>query len=49
MGYRGATTGHGFRGIASTIPHERGYDDAHIETQPAHAKRTKVCAAYDYT
>jgi len=48
MGYRGEMTGHGFRGVASTILHEMGYDDAHIETQLAHLKRNKVSAAYDY-
>jgi integrase len=50
MGYRGIMTGHGFRGIASTILHERGYDDAHIEIQLAHLKRSKnkTGAAYDY-
>jgi hypothetical protein len=41
-------TGHRFRGIASTILHDQGYEDAHIETQLAHLKRNKVSAAYDY-
>jgi integrase len=48
MGYAGIMTGHGFRGIASTILHEQGYEEAHIETQLAHLKRNKVSAAYDY-
>jgi integrase len=48
MGYAGVMTGHGFRGIASTILHDQGYEDAHIETQLAHLKRNKVSAAYDY-
>lgn len=50
MGYRGIMTGHGFRGVASTILHEKGYDDVHIETQLAHLKRSKnkTGAAYDY-
>ena len=48
MGYGGVMTGHGFRGLASTILHEHGYDDAHIEAQLAHLKRNKVSAAYDY-
>ena len=26
MGYKGRMTGHGFRGLASTILHEKGYD-----------------------
>ena len=43
-------TGHGFRGVASTIFHELGYEDAHIEVQLAHLKRSKnkAAAAYDY-
>jgi integrase len=48
MGYVRIMTGHGFRGIASTILHEQGYEDAHIETQLVHLKRNKVSAAYDY-
>jgi integrase len=35
MGYKGRMTGHGFRGIASTILHEQGYDHQHIELQLA--------------
>jgi hypothetical protein len=26
MGYKGRMTGHGFRGLASTILHEHGYN-----------------------
>jgi integrase len=48
MGYQKVMTGHGFRGVASTILHEREYEDAHIESQLAHLKRNKVSAAYDY-
>jgi integrase len=50
MGYRGIMTGHGFRGVASTVLHELGYEDAHIEVQLAHLKRSKnkTSAAYDY-
>ena len=48
MGYRGLMTGHGFRGLASTILHEQGYEEAHIEVQLAHLKRSKVSAAYDW-
>ena len=50
MGYRGVMTGHGFRGVASTVLHELGYEDAHIEVQLAHLKRSKnkTAAAYDY-
>jgi len=31
MGYKGRMTGHGFRGISSTILHEQGYPHEHIE------------------
>lgn len=48
MGYKGRMTGHGFRGLASTILHERGYDHGHIELQLAHTERDEVSAAYNY-
>lgn len=48
MGYKGKMTGHGFRGLASTILHERGYDHQHIELQLAHTERDDVSAAYNY-
>lgn len=48
MGYKGRMTGHGFRGIASTVLHEQGYDHAHIETQLAHQERNSVSAAYNH-
>lgn len=48
MGYKGRMTGHGFRGIASTVLHEQGYDHAHIELQLAHTQRNAVSAAYNH-
>ena len=48
MGYHSRMTGHGFRGIASTILHERGYNHEHIELQLAHAKRDQVSASYNH-
>jgi len=48
LGYHSRMTGHGFRGIASTILHERGYLHDHIELQLAHSKRNAVSAAYDH-
>ncbi len=45
MGYKGRMTGHGFRGLASTILHEQGYSHDHIELQLAHAPRNEVSAA----
>jgi integrase len=48
LGYRDRMTGHGFRGLASTILNENGFDEAHIELQLAHMKRNKVAAAYNH-
>lgn len=48
MGYKDDMTGHGFRGVASTILHEQGYDHNHIELQLAHVKKDQVSAAYDH-
>lgn len=48
MGYAGRMTGHGFRGVASTLLHEQGYDHAHIELQLAHQERNEVSAAYNH-
>ncbi len=48
MGYQGQMTGHGFRGLASTILHEQGYSHEHIELQLAHAPRNAVSAAYNH-
>ena len=48
MGYKGQMTGHGFRGLASTILHEHGFAAEHIELQLAHQKRDKVAAAYNH-
>jgi len=41
-------TGHGFRGLASTILHEQGYAHEHIELQLAHAPGNAVSAAYNH-
>ena len=48
MGYRGIMTGHGFRGLASTILHEQGWPHDHKELQLAHAPRNAVSAAYNH-
>ena len=48
MGYHSRMTGHGFRGMASTILHERGYSHDHIELQLAHSPRNAVSAAYNH-
>jgi len=48
MGYKGRMTGHGFRGLASTILHEQGVNHDHIELQLAHSPRNEVSAAYNH-
>lgn len=48
MGYKGRMTGHGFRGMASTILHEQGYPHHAIELQLAHQERNEVSAAYNH-
>lgn len=48
MGYAGEMTGHGFRGVASTLLHEQGFAHDHIELQLAHMPRNAVSAAYNH-
>jgi integrase len=48
LGYKGRMTGHGFRGLASTVLHENGFEEEHIELQLAHQKRNRVAAAYNH-
>lgn len=48
LGYHSRMTGHGFRGIASTILHERGHNHEYIELQLAHSPRDAVSAAYNH-
>jgi integrase len=48
LGYKDRMTGHGFRGLASTILNENDFDEAHVEMQLAHLKRNKVAAAYNH-
>jgi integrase len=48
IGYQGRMTGHGFRGLASTILNENDFDDEHVDLQLAHMKRNKVSAAYNH-
>lgn len=47
MGYQGVMTGHGFRGIASTLLHENGFPHELIELQLSHLEKNKVSAAYN--
>lgn len=48
MGYKGRMTGHGFRGVASTILHELGHGHHLIELQLSHEERDQVSAAYNH-
>lgn len=48
VGYKHRMTGHGFRGVASTLLHEMGFDHAHIELQLAHQQRNQVSASYNH-
>jgi integrase len=48
MGYKGRMTGHGWRGVASTLLHEKGFDHAVIELQLAHQERNRVSASYNW-
>jgi integrase len=48
LGYKGQTTGHGFRAMAmSTIKEKLGYRHEVVDRQLAHAPSNKVDAAYD--
>lgn len=48
MGYNGKMTGHGFRGLASTTLHEKGYKHDAIEIQLAHRVGNAVSQAYNH-
>ena len=46
-GYKGQTTGHGFRSMASTWANERGFSPDVIEIQLSHVPEDRVRAAYN--
>lgn len=48
MGYKGRTTGHGFRHAASTILNEHGFNSDHIERQLAHVEVNKIRGTYNH-
>ena len=49
IGFKGVImTGHGYRGLASTILADNGFDKAHIEVQLAHSDENKTAAAYNH-
>jgi integrase len=47
LGYHGRATTHGFRGVASTVLHEAGFNSDWIELQLAHVDGNKTRAAYN--
>lgn len=48
MGLKGVTT-HDFRATASTLLYEKGYEEAWVERQLAHAETNKTKASYDHS
>jgi integrase len=49
MGYSNEEiTTHGFRGTASTLLHEQGFNSDYIERQLAHQERNKIKGAYNH-
>jgi hypothetical protein len=48
MGCGGRMTGHGFRGVASTVLHEQVWPHEHIELQLAHQECDGTSAAYNH-
>lgn len=48
MGYHSRMTGHGFRGLASTVLNEHGFNGDWIERQLAHSERDSTRAAYNH-
>lgn len=47
MGYHSRAVVHGFRGTASTVLNEQGFDSDWIEAQLAHTDRDEVRSAYN--
>jgi len=48
MGFHRRMTGHGFRGLASTILNENGFHPDWIERQLAHSEQNSIRAAYNH-
>lgn len=48
IGYKGEMTGHGYRGVASTLLREANFEKDHVERQLAHGENNKVVAAYNH-
>ena len=48
LGYGGKVSGHGFRGTASTILNEAGFQSQTIEKQLAHDRKNAIEASYNH-
>ncbi len=48
IGYKGDMTGHGYRGLASTLLNEANFVHEHVERQLAHGAKDRVAAAYNH-
>ncbi|EIQ1080284.1 tyrosine-type recombinase/integrase [Escherichia coli] len=48
LGYKGRTTGHGFRHTLSTILHEMGFESAWIKIQLAHVDKNTIRGTYNH-
>lgn len=48
IGYQGEMTGHGFRGLASTVLHEANFNPKHVEVQLAHIEPNETASAYNH-
>lgn len=48
MGFKGRTTAHGLRALASTTLHEKGFDSQLIEVALSHVDKNAVRKAYNH-
>lgn len=49
IGFGDKQTGHGFRGLASTILYEHGFSEDAVEKQLSHKEKNQVKSAYDHS
>jgi integrase len=47
IGYKGAMTGHGYRGLATTVLREHGFNKEYVDLQLSHANGDKTERAYN--
>jgi integrase len=46
IGYKDVMTGHGFRGLATTVLRDRGFLKEHVDVQLSHVNGDKTERAY---